>query len=76
MLARRPGVDDRLKKTAPENPLMALTVIVEVAEAPAGTVIWTGLAVIVKSGGARLVTVTPTWTECVLLADVPVTATM
>ena len=63
MFARRPGVDDSVRKTVPVNPLRAVTVIMEVAVDPAGTTTCVGLAVIAKSGSALLVTVTPTWTE-------------
>jgi hypothetical protein len=78
MFAKRPGVDDSVRETVPLNPLRPVMVIVEKPLEFAWTTTCIGLALIVKSGGVGLVTVTPTWKEWDLPIEglLPVTVTM
>ena len=72
IVAERPDDAVTVKETVPENPLMALTAIVEVATAPVGVVKLDGIAFMVKSG-AGLLTVTETVTEWDSVPLVPTT---
>lgn len=72
IVAERPDDGVTVRETVPENPLMALTAIVEVATVPFGVVKLDGMAFIVKSG-AGLLTVTETGTEWDSVPLVPTT---
>jgi len=72
MVAERPDDGATVRETVPENPLMPLTAIVEVALVPLGVVRLDGMALMVKSG-AGLLTVTETVVERESVPLVPVT---
>lgn len=72
MVAVRPDEGVTVRETVPENPLMALTAIVDVAAVPIGVVKLDGMAFMVKSG-AGLLTVTETETEWDSVPLVPTT---
>lgn len=72
IVAERPDDGVTVRETVPENPLIALTAIVEVADVPLGVVKLDGMAFMVKSG-AGLLTVAETVTEWDSVPLVPTT---
>lgn len=72
IVAERPDDGVTVRETVPENPLIALTVIVEVIAVPLGVVKLDGMAFMVKSG-AGLLTVTETVTGWDSVPLVPTT---
>jgi hypothetical protein len=72
MVAVRPDDGVIVSETVPENPLMGLTAIVDVALVPLGVVRLDGMAFMVKSG-AGLLTLTETVTRWDSVPLVPTT---
>jgi len=70
------GGGEVVRLIVPLSPLMLDRMIWEVADEPAGTVWFVGLAEIVKSGGVEATTVKVTGALWERLALVPVTATL